>query len=44
MTLEHRNWEVLDERGSESRNHYNKGWVRVFEVCYGGACRKEMSA
>ena len=38
VTLEHRNWEALGERAEEARGHYNNGWVRVFEVCFGGAC------
>ena len=41
VTLEHRNWETLGDRGEEARGHYNSGWVRVFEECYGGACEVE---
>ncbi len=34
VVLIHRNWEVLGDRGQESRDHYNNGWVRVFEERY----------
>lgn len=41
VTLEHRNWEALGERGGEARDHYNNGWVRVFEHCFGGFCEAQ---
>ncbi|MCP4315907.1 MAG: hypothetical protein GY789_07780 [Hyphomicrobiales bacterium] len=41
VTLEHRNWEALGDRGGEARDHYNNGWVRVFEVCFGDACETQ---
>lgn len=40
VVLEHRNWHKLGERGQESRDHYNGGWVRVFEERFAGACNE----
>ena len=41
VILEHRDWHKLGERGEESRNHYNNGWVRVFEERFAGACMRD---
>lgn len=36
VTVTHDKWERLGEEGARLRGNYDKGWVEVFEHCYGG--------
>jgi uncharacterized protein YndB with AHSA1/START domain len=36
VELSHSGWEALGDAAQSTRDSYDKGWVAVFEQCYGG--------
>lgn len=39
VTLVHKNWHVLGDEAAATREGYSKGWVFVFDGCFGDAAR-----
>ncbi len=43
VELEHRGWEVLGDKATETRQGYDSGWEILFVETFGAYCNKEVS-